>query len=157
NVTLLGRMKSWQRYAAVSVLGVPLGLGVRFLLQQIMPEDLARDAVALVRQEKEHPLSEPLHQILSDPHFVPQSHQPHPLLGQLATDFTLVDDQLRKVSLSELRGKEPVVLIFYYGYYCPHCVAQLFGMEEDLARFKELDARVVAVSADSPDVTAQRL
>src|SRR5262249_44607236 len=68
-VTLMGTMKSWQRYVAVSVLGVPLGLGVRFLLQQLMPEDLARDAVALVRQEKEHPLSEPLHKILSDPHF----------------------------------------------------------------------------------------
>ena len=100
--------------------------------------------------------SEPLSKILSEPDYRPDPTQPHPLLGQPATDFTLEDDQSNVVNLRRLRQQGPVVLIFYYGYSCNNCVAQLFGMDEDLALFRELGAQVIAVSADPPEMTAER-
>lgn len=38
-------------------------------------------------------------------------------VGEVAPDFTLSDEQGRKVTLSEARGKAPVVLVFYRGYW----------------------------------------
>ena len=38
-------------------------------------------------------------------------------VGETAPDFTLEDQNGRKVSLSESRGKNPVVLVFYRGYW----------------------------------------
>ena len=37
--------------------------------------------------------------------------------GETAPDFTLEDQSRRKVTLSESRGKSPVGLIFYRGYW----------------------------------------
>ncbi len=38
-------------------------------------------------------------------------------VGEMAPDFTLEDHQGRKATLSESRGKSPVVLVFYRGYW----------------------------------------
>ncbi len=38
-------------------------------------------------------------------------------VGDVAPDFTLEDQQGQKVKLSEARGKTPVVLVFYRGYW----------------------------------------
>ena len=38
-------------------------------------------------------------------------------VGETAPDFTLVDQHGRKVTLSEHKGKSPVVLVFYRGYW----------------------------------------
>ena len=46
-----------------------------------------------------------------------------------------------------------MVLVFYYGYYCNHCVSQLFALQDDLSKFHELGAEVVAISADTPQET----
>ncbi len=37
--------------------------------------------------------------------------------GTVAPDFTLEDQRGRKITLSESRGKNPVVLVFYRGYW----------------------------------------
>jgi peroxiredoxin len=155
-VNLSDRTKCWLRYAIVTVLSFPLALGIRFCLQTLLAEDLATGARAIVRQEKGLPLSEPLEKILSDSNFKPHSTQAHRLLSQTAPDFTLADDQLNQVSLSRLCRNGPVVLVFYYGYFCPHCVSQLFALNDDIKLFKELGVQVIAVSADSPEVTTQR-
>ena len=78
------------------------------------------------------------------------------IVGKAAPDFRLNDWQGRSVRLGQLLEEGPVVLIFYYGYWCDHCVVQLFDVDEDLKYFKELGARVVAVSADPPDETAAK-
>ena len=49
-----------------------------------------------------------------------------------------------------------MVLIFYYGYHCVACVRQLFDVNKDLPLFREVGARVVAVSPDPPELTRQR-
>ena len=38
-------------------------------------------------------------------------------VGELAPDFTLDDQTGHKTTLSDARGKSPVVLIFYRGYW----------------------------------------
>ncbi len=38
-------------------------------------------------------------------------------VGEVAPDFTLEDQNGQKVKLSEARGKSPVVLVFYRGYW----------------------------------------
>ena len=38
-------------------------------------------------------------------------------VGEVAPDFTLEDQSGQKVTLSDARGKSPVVLVFYRGYW----------------------------------------
>ena len=38
-------------------------------------------------------------------------------VGEVAPDFTLEDQNKNKVTLSAVRGKSPVVLVFYRGYW----------------------------------------
>ena len=38
-------------------------------------------------------------------------------VGDVAPDFTLEDENGNKISLSDSRGKESVVLVFYRGYW----------------------------------------
>ena len=38
-------------------------------------------------------------------------------VGDLAADFVLTDQNGRKVTLSDSRGKSPVILVFYRGYW----------------------------------------
>jgi len=38
-------------------------------------------------------------------------------VGEMAPDFTLEDHHGRKTTLSESKGKSPVVLVFYRGYW----------------------------------------
>ena len=38
-------------------------------------------------------------------------------VGDVAPDFKLVDENNKKVTLSDARGKSPVVLVFYRGYW----------------------------------------
>ena len=39
------------------------------------------------------------------------------IVGETAADFTLEDQSKRKITLSESRGKNPVALVFYRGYW----------------------------------------
>lgn len=38
-------------------------------------------------------------------------------IGDVAPDFTLADQNGHKITLSDARGKSPVVLVFYRGYW----------------------------------------
>jgi len=38
-------------------------------------------------------------------------------VGEIAPDFTLIDQNGRKHTLSAERGRQPVVLVFYRGYW----------------------------------------
>jgi len=76
------------------------------------------------------------------------------LLGKLAPDFRLLDDREQPHSLTEFSKDGPTVVVFYYGYGCSHCVAQLFAINDDIKHFRELGANVVAISADTPQQTA---
>ncbi|HEY1067385.1 MAG TPA: redoxin domain-containing protein, partial [Pirellulales bacterium] len=82
--------------------------------------------------------------------------QPHSLLGHPAPAIALNDATDRQRALSESLKNGPVVLVFYYGYSCNHCVSQLFDLQEDLKYFRELGAEIVAISPDSPAETREK-
>jgi peroxiredoxin len=123
---------------------------------EVAPKDLAQEARDYLRARKAAPLSGPLAELLSKPETFLVSTQAHSLLGRPAPEFELRDTDGVRRSLSELRAAGPVVLVFYFGYHCNHCVSQLFDLNEEIARFHELNAEVAAISADPPELTRKR-
>ena len=75
---------------------------------------------------------------------------------QPAPDFTLNEVDGKEWSLAKELKDGPLVLIFYYGYHCNHCVSQLFAVDKDIEKFRELGVKVVAVSADPVETTRER-
>ena len=76
-----------------------------------------------------------------------------PSSGDPAPDFELpgvVDGHRSSYRLSELAG-HPVVLVFYPGDNTPVCTRQLNAYSTDVARFSELDARILAISPQGLD------
>jgi thioredoxin-dependent peroxiredoxin len=70
--------------------------------------------------------------------------------GDLAPEFSLEGtdgspDGHRTYRLSELRGRT-VVLVFYPGDDTPVCTQQLVTYTQDIERFRQLDAQVLAIS-----------
>lgn len=118
--------------------------------------NLRRDAEAYIHAVHVKPLTTALSEILNqaEPSIAPT--QPHELMNQKVPDFTLPDDLNAPQKLSEHGLNRPVVVVFYLGYGCSHCVAQLVSLEKDLHYFKELDADILAISADPVSHTAER-
>ena len=69
-------------------------------------------------------------------------------VGDPAPDFTLPGTGGRQYSLAHFLGK-PVVLVFYPGDDTPVCTKQLNAYNDGLEQFRELDAQVVGISAQS--------
>ena len=67
--------------------------------------------------------------------------------GTKAPDFTLRDQDLKKVSLSDYAGKR-VVLVFYPGDFSPVCSDQLSVYQEVLGEIAERGADLVGISVD---------
>ena len=70
------------------------------------------------------------------------------LVGQDAPDFTLRDQDGKKVTLSELRG-QIVVLVFYPLDWSPVCTDQLNLYQDAMGDFKRQGAVLFGVSVDS--------
>ena len=118
--------------------------------------NVRQDAAAYLQVVQKQNLTEGLSQILSEAAFRPAPTQAHPLLNQVAPEFDLPDDTGKTQTLSALGKNRPVLVVFYLGYGCSHCVAQLLALEKDLHYFRELDADIVAISSDEPGHTAAR-
>ncbi|WP_040494866.1 peroxiredoxin [Ilumatobacter nonamiensis] len=67
-------------------------------------------------------------------------------IGDRAPDFTLPGTNDSTYSLADFAGK-PLVLIFYPGDDTPVCTRQLNSYNDGLEQFEELDAQIVAISA----------
>jgi thioredoxin-dependent peroxiredoxin len=70
--------------------------------------------------------------------------------GDLAPDFTLLDQGGQRVTLSDLRG-QTVVLYFYPRADTPGCTTQACGVRDHRAAYEAAGARVLGVSPDSVD------
>jgi peroxiredoxin/tetratricopeptide (TPR) repeat protein len=66
------------------------------------------------------------------------------------------DSAGQRVTLDEYKGKN-VILIFYLGAECPHCVRQLHAIGEKKDEWERLNTVVLAVSHASPDSNAAGL
>lgn len=67
-------------------------------------------------------------------------------VGDVAPEFTLPGTGGRDYTLSSYRG-QPVVLVFYPGDDTPICTKQLNSYNDDLGQFGEMNAQVLAISA----------
>jgi peroxiredoxin/tetratricopeptide (TPR) repeat protein len=66
------------------------------------------------------------------------------------------DSTGKRVTLDEYKGKN-VILVFYLGKECPHCMRQLHAIGEKKADWDRLNAAVLAVSAATPESNASGL
>lgn len=117
---------------------------------------LKHDAQAYLAKAGSRKLSEGLASILNDHTFSPAATQRHPLLNCQAPDFELRDVNGQTQTLSSIRGEGPAIVVFYYGYGCSHCVAQLFGLDQDRRHFEELGVPIIAISSDMPEHTREK-
>jgi peroxiredoxin len=67
--------------------------------------------------------------------------------GSPAPDFKLPDQDGKKVSLADLRGRT-VVLVFYPSDFSPVCTDQLSVYEEVLPQLEEAGATLLGISVD---------
>jgi len=69
--------------------------------------------------------------------------------GQLAPEFRLKGPGGQWVSLSDYRGRQPVVLVFYPLAFSPVCSHQLPDVQSRLEEIRGLGAAVLGISVDS--------
>ena len=72
-----------------------------------------------------------------------------PVIGQIAPEFRLKGPGGQFVPLSEYRGRNPVVLVFYPLAFSPVCSHQLPAIQKELARISARGAVVLGISVDS--------
>jgi thioredoxin-dependent peroxiredoxin len=71
-----------------------------------------------------------------------------PSVGETAPDFELLDDEGKKVKLSDFRGKK-VVLYFYPADFTSGCELQACKFRDGYPQIKEANAIVLGVSPDT--------
>lgn len=74
-------------------------------------------------------------------------------VGDLAPDFTLPTkdaEGVREVTLSDYKGKQPVVLLFFPLAFTSVCMEEVCLVRDSLAAYSALDAQVFGISVDSP-------
>jgi thioredoxin-dependent peroxiredoxin len=74
--------------------------------------------------------------------------------GKPAPDFTLADQQGKKVTLSKLKGS-PVVLYFYPKDDTPGCTKEACDFRDSFADYKKAGAVILGVSPDDSDSHAK--
>lgn len=70
-------------------------------------------------------------------------------VGQIAPDFTLLDQDSKPVTLSGFRGKK-VLLYFYPRASTPGCTVQAQGLRDSKTELDSLNIVVLGVSPDTP-------
>src|ERR1700755_3689007 len=68
--------------------------------------------------------------------------------GQQAPDFTLYDSDKQQVSLSDLRGKN-VLLLFFPQAFTGTCTKELCSTRDNIALYNQANAQVFGISVDS--------
>ena len=73
-------------------------------------------------------------------------------VGDLAPDFTLIDQDRQPVTLSSFRGLKNVVVVFYPLSFTGTCQAELCTIRDSIADFSGDDVQTLAISVDSSPV-----
>ena len=74
-------------------------------------------------------------------------------IGDTAPDFAWpkpdrAEGSTETVHLSDLKGKQNVLIAFYPKAFTPGCTKELCGYRDDFSKFKAADTEIVAVSVD---------
>jgi len=68
--------------------------------------------------------------------------------GQPAPDFTLFDTQKQTITLSDLKGKN-VVILFFPLAFTSVCTKELCEVRDNISWYNQVDATVLGISVDS--------
>lgn len=68
--------------------------------------------------------------------------------GQPAPDFSLFDSEKNKVSLSDLKGNN-VLLLFFPQAFTGVCTKELCSIRDNIGRYQHEKAKVLGISVDS--------
>ncbi len=71
-------------------------------------------------------------------------------VGERAPDFSLPSTTGEKITLSQFRGKQPVLLEFYGKDFAPTCGANLSARKGDYSKFQALSIQILGMSTDHP-------
>jgi len=69
-------------------------------------------------------------------------------VGQPAPDFSIYDSDKKKVSLSDYKGKN-VLLLFFPQAFTGTCTKELCSTRDNIALYNQANAQVFAISVDS--------
>jgi len=69
-------------------------------------------------------------------------------VGQAAPDFTLYDSEKNKITLSDQKGQN-VVLLFFPLAFTSTCTAELCSVRDNISFYNNADAKVFGISVDS--------
>jgi len=69
-------------------------------------------------------------------------------IGQPAPDFTLYDSTKNKISLSDMKGQN-VLLLFFPLAFTSTCTAELCSVRDNIAFYNNVNAKVFGISVDS--------
>ena len=69
-------------------------------------------------------------------------------VGQKAPGFILFDSEKKKVSLSELRGQN-VLLLFFPLAFTSTCTKELCAVRDNISFYNHANAKVIGISVDS--------
>jgi peroxiredoxin len=69
-------------------------------------------------------------------------------VGQKAPEFSLYNSEKNKVNLSDYMGKK-VLLLFFPQAFSGICTTELCSVRDDIGKYENVDAHVLAVSVDS--------
>lgn len=78
-------------------------------------------------------------------------------VGEKAPNFKLKNAFGHTVQLSDELKKGPVVLIFYRGAWCPYCNLHLNVLQRNMDKFNKYGARLLAISPQTPDRSAEQV
>ena len=70
-------------------------------------------------------------------------------VGELAPDFTLVNQHGEETTLSSYRGKSAVALVFYPLSFSGTCTGELCELRDNMAMFETAGVELMAISVDS--------
>ena len=70
-------------------------------------------------------------------------------VGDKAPEFTLVNHEMKPVSLSDYTGRQ-VILAFYPGAFTGGCKKEMCTIRDEIAELETLDAQVLGISVNDP-------
>ena len=75
-------------------------------------------------------------------------------IGQQAPGFTLYDSEKNKITLSELKGQN-VLLLFFPLAFTSTCTAELCSVRDNISFYNNVNAKVFGISVDSLQTLAR--
>ncbi len=72
-------------------------------------------------------------------------------IGSKAADFKATDQRGNEIRLKDLLKKGKVVLVFYRGYWCPHCNRELSRFQDSIGLVLDKGATLIAISPETTD------